>query len=186
MDLLKKPAQPSNDDAELAKVLEGMTGSNDSGMSFEETPTQAVQNDDNALQPNGDSDTPAPDLTAQVSEEPVIAPVAEEAPAPEAEATPAVPSIIESQLSTPSSDASLGDIKKNAISELRPLIDKLELPANEKFDTLLLLIRSTDDQSLITTAFEAAKAIPDETKRAEALLDVIKEIDFFSNASQNA
>jgi hypothetical protein len=44
-----------------------------------------------------------------------------------------------------------------------------------------LIIRSTDDQSLLAEAHEAAKAIEDETKRASALLDVIKEIDYFGN-----
>ena len=64
--------------------------------------------------------------------------------------------------------------------ELRPLVDKLDLPADEKFDTLLLIIRSTDDKTLVNAAFDAAKEIPDENKRAQALLDVIKEIDYFS------
>ena len=60
------------------------------------------------------------------------------------------------------------------------LVDKLDLPADEKFDTILILIRSTDDKSLVNAAHEAARAIPDEAKRAQALLDVIKEIDYFS------
>lgn len=78
-----------------------------------------------------------------------------------------------------SANAGLDDIKRQAITELRPLIDKLNLPPEDKFDTLLLLIRTTDDSSLIARAHEAAKAINDESRRAQALLDVIKEIDFF-------
>lgn len=74
----------------------------------------------------------------------------------------------------------LADIKSDALNELRPLVDKLNVSAEEKFDTYLLLIRSTDDTSLIAPAHEAAKAIEDEAKRAEALLDVIKEIDYLS------
>ena len=50
--------------------------------------------------------------------------------------------------------------------------------------TYLLLIRSTDDKDLIALAHEAAKAIGDETKKAQALLDIIKEIDFLSNPNQ--
>ncbi|MDB5177231.1 MAG: hypothetical protein JWN75_899 [Candidatus Saccharibacteria bacterium] len=72
-------------------------------------------------------------------------------------------------------------IKKDALVELRPLVDKLNVTPEEKFDTYLLLIRSTDDQDLIAPAHEAAKAIEDETKRAEALLDIIKEIDYLSH-----
>lgn len=74
----------------------------------------------------------------------------------------------------------LADIKNDALNELRPLVDKLTVSPEEKFDTYLLLIRSTDDESLIAPAHEAAKAIEDEARRAEALLDIIKEIDYLS------
>lgn len=72
----------------------------------------------------------------------------------------------------------LADIKNDALNELRPLVDKLTVSPEEKFDTYLLLIRSTDDESLIAPAHEAAKAIEDEARRVEALLDIIKEIDY--------
>lgn len=77
----------------------------------------------------------------------------------------------------------LDSIKLEALSELRPLVDKLNLPADEKFDTLLLMIRSTDDVSLIPLASAVARQINDDTRRAKALLDVIKEIDFFKQNS---
>lgn len=76
-------------------------------------------------------------------------------------------------------NSNLDSIKQDALLELRPLVEKLNLSPNDKFDTLLLLIRSTDDSSLLPAAHAAAKQIPDETRRAQALLDVIKEIDFF-------
>lgn len=74
----------------------------------------------------------------------------------------------------------LASIKSEALNELRPLVDKLSVSPEEKFDTYLLLIRSTDDTNLIAPAHEAAKAIEDEARRAEALLDIIKEIDYLS------
>ena len=83
---------------------------------------------------------------------------------------------------TPAEDTGpLASIKQDALVELRPLVDKLTLSPEEKFDTLLLLIRSTDDTELIAPAHEAAKQIVDETRRAEALLDIIKEIDYLSH-----
>jgi hypothetical protein len=86
----------------------------------------------------------------------------------------------------PSSAPSTGDgeldgLKASALEELRPLVGKLNLPAEERFDTLLLIIRSTDDQSLLAQAHDAAKEITDDGRRAQALLDVIKEIDYFSS-----
>ena len=106
-----------------------------------------------------------PMATPPVIEEPV-APVVEE---------PVVAPVV-----TPAAN-DLEEIKKDALSELRPLIDKLDVSPEEKFDTLLLIIRSTDDQSLLAATHEAAKAITDDSRRAQALLDIIKEIDFFSN-----
>lgn len=82
----------------------------------------------------------------------------------------------------PASDLDL--IKREALTELRPLIDKLNLPAEEKFDTILLMIRSTDDSSLIPLANATARQIADDTRRAEALLNVIKEIDFFKQSQR--
>ena len=88
-----------------------------------------------------------------------------------------------SQPDQPALSSDLESIKRQAITELRPLVDKLDLPPEDKFDTLLLLIRTTDDSSLIPAAHDAAKAIADDTRRAQALLDVIKEIDFFGQKS---
>jgi len=80
----------------------------------------------------------------------------------------------------------LENIKKDVITELRPLVDKLDISPEEKFDTYLLLIRSTDDVTLIEPAHIAARNIADESRRAQALLDIIKEIDFLSNPNQQA
>jgi hypothetical protein len=84
----------------------------------------------------------------------------------------------------PASPVELDGIKKDALKELRPLIGKVDLPPQEKFDTYLMLIRSTDDSSLIAPAHVVAQSIADETNRAEALLDIIKEIDYLSRNNQ--
>jgi hypothetical protein len=77
-------------------------------------------------------------------------------------------------------DDGLKDIKKDALTELRPLVEKLDLIPEEKFNIYLLLIRNTDDKELIAPAHKAAQNINDETKRAQALLEIIKEIDYLS------
>lgn len=78
----------------------------------------------------------------------------------------------------------LDAIKNSALQELRPLIDHVEIDAEEKFNIYLMLIRSTDDSSLIGPAHNAALGIADEKKKTEALLDIIKEIDYLSNKDQ--
>ncbi len=80
--------------------------------------------------------------------------------------------------SKPSSD--LEAIKKEALNSLAPLVDKLNQTPEEKYRTLMLLIQSSDDKSLIKSAYEAASKIEDEEKKAEALLGVVNEIEYFS------
>ncbi len=122
---------------------------------------------------SAEADEPIVPTAAPLSpiEPPVVAEPEQEAPAP-IETEPIV--------QPTSSDTSLDGIKKDAILELRPLVDKLQLAPEEKFDTYLLLLRSTDDKELIAPAHEAAKTIEDESRRAQALLDIIKEIDFLN------
>ncbi len=148
-----------SDDQELAQALAGV---NNDSLPFEET-----------------------------SPKPVITPMPEpaETPTPEpAKSTPPSPVVDTPAFTTGSVPArgDLDEVKMAAINELRPLIDKLNLPAEEKFDTYLLLIRTTDDKELISPAHEVAKSIEDESRRAMALLDIIKEIDYLSNKSNEA
>lgn len=179
--------QPISDDQELAKALAGVmpgveqpaaaqpaapqpsnddhTTSNSSPeMKFEETETPATPAPADA-QP-ATSSLPMPGASTAPSEEP--APATSTAPAQDA------------------ASGTLDSIKKDALQELRPLMDKVELPAEEKFDTYLMLIRSTDDAELIAPAHTAAAAIADEKRRAEALLEIIKEIDYLSRDKKPA
>lgn len=161
------PAVTSDND-ELAKVLAGIGGSESpqprpsavesAGLQFEETPAPG------APQP--------PPARHMVQEDPVIPSFT-----PSTDVSPPVSA-------TPHKNDDLSDLKKSALEELRPLVTKLNLPPDEKFDTLLLIIRSTDDKSLLAPAHEAAKLITDETRRAQALLDVIKEIDYFGGQAK--
>lgn len=155
------------DDQELAKVLENMNQQVTAAPEIPAEDTTQATPADTPVDGMAFEETPA----AAAPVDPAVAPTSAVDPA--AAPMPAV-----------SASPELESIKKTALEELRPLVDKLDLPADEKFDTLLLLIRSTDDKTLVAAAHEAARAIPDETKRAQALLDVIKEIDYFSGTGQ--
>ena len=161
--------QSFSDDQELAKVLAGVSQGTDNNLQFEETNTIASPVINPAtISPDpvatDQSDEPATDITKSTTPEPVMPTPAVSAPTPTATADPA-----------------LDTIKQTALNELRPLVDKLDVSPEEKFDTYLLLLRSTDDKTLIAPAHDAAVAIVDEARRAQALLDIIKEIDYFSN-----
>ncbi len=157
MDIQPTTQQPISDDQELAKVLAGVTQQADEAVT---TPVT-----DEPVVPPADE---AEEVATPLEQEPAVTPVAPAAPI----VTPSVPT------------GNLDSIKKDALSELRPLVDKLNVAPEEKFDTYLLLIRSTDDQALIGPAHEAARNITDEARRAQALLDIIKEIDYLSNPTQ--
>lgn len=154
--------QPMSDDQELAKALAGVLpdepDTQATDLQFEETPVTI------------------PPIPEPLGEYPIVP---SETPVIPSE-TPVAP--FQMPTLTPSSD--LESVKKDAIQELRPLIDHIDLPPEEKFDTYLLLIRSTDDATLIAPAHAAAIGITDEKRKAEALLDIIKEIDYLSKKDQ--
>jgi hypothetical protein len=77
-------------------------------------------------------------------------------------------------------DADLINIKHDALSELSPLVSHIDQTPTEKFRTLMMMIQGADDKSLIKPAYEAAKAIEDEKERAQALLDIVNEINYFT------
>ena len=161
MDIQPQAQQPISDDQELAKVLAGI---NQQADAVAATPVADV--------------TPVPELEAP--------PAIEEPPVPIApEPIETTPAPVAAPVTTAAPvNGDLESIKKDALSELRPLVDKLDVSPEEKFDTYLLLLRSTDDQALIAPAHEAARNIADETRRAQALLDIIKEIDYLSGTGQ--
>lgn len=176
MDIQPQSTQPISDDQELAKVLAGVNTDGDDtekGMAMSEIAAPVAPGTPPPV-------APAVDEVAEVEAENPLTP-------PEVPAA-AVPDL--SAMSTPAmappamGGGELDGVKLEAINELRPLVDKLNLSPEEKFDTYLLLIRSTDDKTLVAPAHEAAKLITDETRKAQALLDIIKEIDFLSNPQQ--
>lgn len=85
-----------------------------------------------------------------------------------------------SQSSPSPSENDLLGLKQEALGHLTPLVNHLEQSPEEKFRTTMMMIQSTDNQALLKDAFEAAKAITDDKARAQALLDVINEINYFT------
>jgi hypothetical protein len=71
-------------------------------------------------------------------------------------------------------------IKQEVLSTLSPLVDHLDQTSEEKFRTIMMMIQATDDQSLIKSAYASARSIEDEKVRAQALLDIVNEINYFT------
>lgn len=191
MDIQPQSQQPISDDQELAKVLAGVKDDEPTEEGQPETDTPAP------MVPNTPMPT-AEDVAAATAAEEAAKASATATPEPSAEDTSVTPMTMPDPIAMatppatdpiapmspvlPGSD-DLGEIKQEAIVELRPLVDKLNLSPEEKFDTYLLILRSTDDKTLVGPAHEAAKNIVDEERKAKALLEIIKEIDFLSQGN---
>lgn len=129
--------------------------------------------DDNA------TDTAAGDF--MMDDAPAAAGAADPAPA-ETDTASSVPA--------PAADGSsvstdeLLDIKQGALQQLTPLLGHLEQSPEERFRTTMMMIQASDNQELLKTAYEAAQQIEDEKTRAQALLDVVNEINYFTQQGE--
>lgn len=140
------------------------------------------ENNDNntvALPPMGPfdqpaADAPAADAPADASEEAPAAKLADEKPANDHRKS--------AKTGTPADD--LLDIKQDALKALTPLVDHLEQTPEERFRTTMMMIQAADNQSLIKMAYESAQHISNDKERAQALLDIVNEINYFTQQNQ--
>jgi hypothetical protein len=109
------------------------------------------------------TDTPAPDPATPTPDDSVV--------------TPAIDS---DAPSVESGNEDLLDIKQQALLQLTPLVGQLDQTPEEKFRTTMMMIQGADNQGLIKDAYSAAQQISDEKGRAQALLDIVNEINYFT------
>lgn len=165
-------------------------------MMFGHDDNQHEHDKDNAPTPDG---VLTPDSTAAPVEPPAAAPalpndddaagdfIMTDAPIASA---PVAPHEEQSTATTPVAPAApkssnadeLLQIKQEAMNALSPLIDHLDQSPKDKFRTTMMMIQASDNDKLIPVAYEAAKAIEDEKERAQALLDVVNEINYFTQS----
>jgi len=149
-------------------------------------PDAPAQSTDESWQHPG---TPLTDsASAAVETAPAIAPVVPATTTDSDDSSPATP--VDTPVTTsapapiePAAVNDLIDIKQQALTQLTPLVGHLDQTPEEKFRTTMMMIQASDDQSMIKTAYDAAQAITDEKVRAQALLDIVNEINYFT---QNA
>ena len=84
-------------------------------------------------------------------------------------------------MSGPGPSDDLLNIKTQALQQLSPLVGHLDQTPEEKFRTTMMMIQASDDQSLVKVAYEAAREITDEKAKAQALLDIVNEINYFTH-----
>lgn len=147
-----------------------------------ENDTQSADNNNSAqapqasmMQSNPFADTPSPD--------PAPASAPDPAPASDTPSEPAAPA---DSGAAASNDDNLLQLKEQALHSLQPLVGHLDQTPEERFKTTMMLIQATDNSSLVKDAYEAASQISDEKARAQALLDVVNEINYFTQHNGEA
>lgn len=112
-----------------------------------------------------------------------ISPDESDAPAEEQQVTQSVDDLVSGN---DVDNGNLIEIKQKVLHELAPLVDQLDQPPEEKFRTIMMLLQASDDQELVEHAYVAAHSIEDEKARAQALLDIVNEINYFTQQQPGA
>ncbi|MBQ6409877.1 hypothetical protein IJI18_01315 [Candidatus Saccharibacteria bacterium] len=71
----------------------------------------------------------------------------------------------------------INQVKEAALRELAPILSKLDVAPEQKFDIYKNVIDNYHDSSVIEPAYQAASKITDDRERGEALLYIIDSID---------
>lgn len=137
------------------------------------TPTNPIHSDDNAQNADDKNQNPASLFTTK----PVVDPFGTTAPEHHKDED-------DSKDSADTPQDQLINIKQQALQHLSPLVDHLDQSPEEKFKTTMMMIQASDDQKLIPNAFETAKLIEDDKFRAQAMLDIVNEINYFTQHNQ--
>ncbi len=146
------------------------------------------EEDTGVSQPQQDMAAPATNdwqQTEAAASEPAASPAIQSAQ-PAASAQPAVN--LPQPVATPSSSfgggtassVDLAALKQQALQQLSPLVGQLDQTPEEKFRTMMMMIQATDNKDLLSEAYSAAGMIADEKVKAQALLDVVNEINYFT------
>lgn len=156
---------------------------------FGDTPTDQQKTDDQTSDNNSSMDTapglglgvnPDPDSsisTGAISQDDNLSSSSSDSDAAAASPPPSSDDA-DSDVSEPTDN--LSRIKKQALEELSPLVNKLDQTPEEKYKTLIMMVQASDNQDLLSEAYEAAQKISDEKAKAEALLTIVNEINYFT------
>lgn len=168
-----------------SSIPEGDTGELDESIGPFPTP-EPLPNPPATANPEPASPTPEPTPEAASFNQntaPGLAPnpfsAPEPTPAPELTPPPApeVPTIEQPMPEITPQSLDTNEVKKAALRDLIPILDKTNMEASEKFHVYRDIFDDLKDYTVLAPAYQVARNIPDETERAEALLYLIKAID---------
>jgi hypothetical protein len=106
---------------------------------------------------------------------------------PESEQPAQVPTEQPATQSAPAqsnSDRQLEKVKKRALTALVPLISSMDVDPQRKFDICMNAVRFSNNKELVTVALDAALAIEEKGAKAEALVDILNEINYLQRPAE--
>ncbi len=163
--------QPQDSGSGFAPLADQTPGASNGGLNLPAPPSAP------SMPAPTSNDQTLDELAASVSAPSPAAPSSSDAPAPTSNGSD--DDLLDNK------DNDLLDIKQKALQHLSPLVGHLEQSPEEKFRTLMMMIQASDDQSLLSEAYEAAEKITDEKDRAQALLDIVNEINYFTQQKES-
>lgn len=184
-------------DDDLQKAIDNITNTTNTDPVFSDpvaAPSSIPEGDTGELaepvgpfpEPQVEMPMPAPEPLAPVESvmptpEPIApAPVAPEpiAPAAPTFSRPTLEPVMEKDFEPiPPQALSTGQVKKAALRDLVPLLDHINMDALQKFNIYRDIFEDLKDYTILEPAYRAAREIPDEVTRAEALLYLVESID---------
>ena len=123
---------------------------------------------------------PAAPMAAPVAEAPQSPeiPVDPEMPAEPVAAMPEAPvAPVAPEIPAAPADGELDQIKADALKELFPLMDKIDVNPVQKFRIYRDMAKMNHDKNVVSAAHDVIREIPDESTKAKALVDLIEMID---------
>ena len=92
-------------------------------------------------------------------------------------AAPSIDNIPIEQTKAMYGDPDLDKIKNLALSDLRPILEKVDIAPDKKFLIYRDIIELTEDKACIELAYNSARLIEDEKTKGEALVFIVECID---------
>ncbi|MCR5700036.1 MAG: hypothetical protein K6G49_01205 [Candidatus Saccharibacteria bacterium] len=122
--------------------------------------------------PNLGAPTPAP-----MPEEIAIESMPEPTQEPETPVVDSTPTIEALSVETIPQSLSTTEVKKAALRDLVPLLNKIDMDHAQRFKVYRDIFDELKDYTVLQPAYQAAREIPDEKERAEALLYLVESIN---------
>ena len=174
-------------DNDLQKAIDDITNTTSVDPVFSDpvaAPSSVPEGDTGELgEPVGPFPEPKVEVVEPASEpiaplESINIPELNPAPAPAVPETPAPAPIIEEPTPEPIPQSlTTGEVKKAALRDLVPLLDKINMDNSQKFKIYKDIFDDLKDYTILEPAYRAAREIPNEVERAEALLYLVQSID---------